>query len=332
MEEHIGQERGWVGQDERCVKHEEGQPDKGGDRLSKRELKRNPGTADGAIRVREVGELNGTVMVASGFCSSKEPDAVMCSRCSACAGRVVAEEALATMFEGCGRETWPIVFHVDGECASGTLVMLRKAKCYAHSASRMVDSVRDNIGNCALNRLGFNENARAPEGVVAYDAQLHPRSPCERDDLSFKMLRQAGGIDALPGSLGCLSARCLYEELHVSVDLLATLRCILRSGGDIGKIAIRQLIAGTRLRKVLRFLCNKFSVGAYHGERRFEVVRERCDLVALCLLGAPARFKRICERIAHAFHRCKHVVNLAHIACAHSEIELLLSDALGRVC
>ena len=34
MEEHIGQERGWVGQDERCVKHEEGQPDKGGERLS----------------------------------------------------------------------------------------------------------------------------------------------------------------------------------------------------------------------------------------------------------------------------------------------------------
>ena len=56
MEEHVGQERGRVGQDERCIKHAEGQPDKGGDRLSKRELKRNPGTADGAIRVREVGE------------------------------------------------------------------------------------------------------------------------------------------------------------------------------------------------------------------------------------------------------------------------------------
>ena len=53
-----------IGQDEKCIKHAEDQPDKGGDRLSKRELKRNPGTADGAIGVREVGELNGTVMVA----------------------------------------------------------------------------------------------------------------------------------------------------------------------------------------------------------------------------------------------------------------------------
>lgn len=331
MEEHIGQESR-IGQDERCIKHAEDQPDKGGDRLSKRELKRNPGTADGAIRVREVGELNGAVMVASGFRSGKEPDAIMCSRCSACAGRIVAEEALATMLEGCGREAWPIVFHIDDERTGGTLVMFCKAKCYAHSASRMVDGVRDNIGHGALNRLGFNENARAPEGVVAYDAQLHPLGPCERDDLSFKMLCQAGSIDALSGSLGRLSARCLYEELHVSIDLLATLRCVLRSGGDIGKSAIRQLIACPRLRKVLHFLCNKFSVGAYHGERRFEVVRERCDLVALCLLGAPARFKRICERRAHAFHRRKHVVNLAHIACAHSEIELLLPDALGRVC
>ena len=236
------------------------------------------------------------------------------------------------MFEGCGREAWSVVFHVDGERTGGTLVMLRKAKCYAHSASRMVGGVRDNIGHCALNRLRFNENARTPEGVVAYDAQFHPRGPCERDDLSFKMLCQAGDIDALPGPLGCLSARCFYEELHVSVDLLATLRCVMRSGGDIGKSAIPQLAAGSRFLKVLHFLCNKFSIGAYHGERRFEVVRERCDLVALCLLGAPASFKRICERGAHAFHRRKHVVNLAHIACAHSEIELLLPDALGRVC
>ncbi len=143
-------------------------------------------------------------MVASGFRGSKEPDAVMCSRCSACAGRIVAEEALATMFEGCGREAWSVVFHVDGERTGGTLVMFCKAKCYARSASRMIDGVRDNIGHCALNRLGLNENARAPEGVVAYDAQLHPRGPCERDDLSFKMLCQAGSIDALPGSLGCL--------------------------------------------------------------------------------------------------------------------------------
>ncbi len=130
----------------------------------------------------------------------------MCSRCSACAGRIVAEEALATMFEGCGREAWSVVFHVDGERTGGTLVMFCKAKSlrYARSASRMIDGVRDNIGHCALNRLGFNETLAPPRASSRMTRSSTPvvrasgTAPLVQDALPSWQHRCAAWLPRLP--------------------------------------------------------------------------------------------------------------------------------------
>ena len=72
-------------------------------------------------------------------------------------------------------------------------------------------------------------------------------------------------------------------------------------------------------------------VGAHDGERRFEVVRQGGDLLALAFLGLPARFERGLERCAHLLHGVEHVAHLAHAACADGEVELLGAHVVGDV-
>ena len=60
-------------------------------------------------------------------------------------------------------------------------------------------------------------------------------------------------------------------------------------------------------------------------------MREGGHLVALAPLGVPAGLERLLERGAHPVHRGEHLVDLAHAARLHGEVEVLARDALGGV-
>ena len=183
----------------------------------------------------------------------------------------------------------------------------------------MVAGVAHEVGDRALDRRDVGEKGRTL-GHVPLDRKRDVPGRGQPPGRVRKPRREVARVDALPPHLTRLAARGLHEQAHVAVELG---RALGDGTGGLGKPLPRRTELGS-------LLGQEVGVGAHHRERRLEVVRERGHLLAGRALGAPARLERLGERGAHPLHGGKHVVNLAHVAPLHREVQLLARDPLGR--
>lgn len=144
----------------------------------------------------------------------------------------------------------------------------------------------------------------------------------ERQRVRLDSSRKLPRIRTAPFQGGRATLGYADEEAHVRVKTLGR-RCYVRRG--VGNIAKLRLV-GRRAAGCKRagFLGDELGIRAHHGERGFQVMRERRHLVALAPFGIPACLEGLLEREAHSIHRGEHFIDLAHAARFHGKVQILL--------